>query len=233
LETPEGMLRNEWRFWSFPYPHGTVASSDVCCAIASLRPALAGARFDRQPMPGTHLMITDRLSRQIVQYLWDGGRVWLMVRPGQPHDTIETRYLPPFWSYLWFSGKTGTTMGMLIRPHPSLGRFPHDGFSDWHWYYLVDGAVAVPLDTVRSVTPIVEVVDSFNRAKRLAYAFETLVGRGCLFVSTWKLFDPTVLQRPEGRFLCSEVLRYLQSDSFRPDTALTLGEVLGLVGLER
>ena len=75
---------------------------------------------------------------------------------------------------------------------------------------------------------MVEVVDNFNRAKRLAYAFEAQVGKGRLFVSTWRLYDAAVTGLPEGRFLLNEVMNYLQSAYFQPKAALSVGQLLGL-----
>src|SRR5699024_6422638 len=105
-----------------------------------------------------------------------------------------------FWNYLWFPEQKGTTMGMIINNHPAFDQFPHFGHSDWQWYHLVDGATAISLDSLPSVTPIVEVIDNFNRAKRLAYAFETRVGKGKLFVSSFRFNDVNDLKRPETAF---------------------------------
>src|SRR5690606_10038919 len=101
--------------------------------------------------------------------------------------------------------------------HPALGRFPHDGMSDWQWYSLVNETPAICLDSVPFVQPVVEVIDNFTRMKRLCYAFEARVGSGRLFVSTWRLFDRNVIGRPEARFLFDEVLRYLLGSQFQPD----------------
>lgn len=122
-------------------------------------------------------------------------------------------------------------MGMLIHPHPAFGRFPHDGMSYGQWYGLVNDTPAICLDSVPFVEPILEVIDNFNRAKRLAYAFEARVGRGRLFVSTMRLYDAVAAGRPEGRFLLNETLSYLLGDAFAPAAVLSIGQVLGLFRL--
>jgi beta-galactosidase len=95
----------------------------------------------------------------------------------------------------------------------------------------VNDTPAICLDSVPQIEPIVEVVDNFNRAKRLCYAFETQVGRGRLFVSTWRLYDPTVTGHPEARYLFSQIGQYLQSAAFAPTSRLSVGELLGLFKL--
>jgi hypothetical protein len=179
----------------------------------------------------TKLAISDRLSLRLLQYLHDGGCVWLMPGIRQLHDQVRTRYLPPFWSYLHFPDNVSSVMGMIIRQHPALRLFPHDSFSDWHWYSLVNDTPAICLDIVPFIEPVVEVVDNFNRAKRLCYAFEARVGDGRLFVSTWRLYDAAVAGLPEGRFLLNQIVAYLSGDSFTPSAQLSVGQLLGLLRL--
>lgn len=240
-----GAFSNHWHIWTFPYPEGD-ASSDVGSRILELRSALPKADFSdnfggtflridvksRETMnPALKLALSDRLSLRLLQYLQDGGTVWLMPDATQIYDQVRTRYLPPFWSYLHFPDNVSSVMGMIIREHPALADFPHDGYSDWQWYDLVNDTSAICLDSVPLIEPIVEVIDNFNRAKRLAYAFEARVGAGKLFVSTWKLSDPNVAGRPEVRFLLNKVLQYLKNTAFSPTQKLSVGQLLGLFKL--
>jgi hypothetical protein len=77
----------------------------------------------------------------------------------------------------------------------------------------------------------VEVIDNFNRTKRLSYAFETQIGQGRLFVSTWRLYDLAVTGRPEAQFLFHEIVRYMRSPAFAPQQKLSVGQLLGLFRL--
>jgi len=239
-----GRVRNRWHLWSFPYPERN-DDAHISTRLGILHGALAGADFSddysgtsltwdegQLPLFPTHaLAISDQLSLRLLQYLHDGGSVWLMPPQEQLYDFVRTRYLPPFWSYLHFPDNVSSVMGTIVGPHPALGRFPHDGLSDWQWYSLVNDTPAICLDSIPFVQPVVEVVDNFNRAKRLCYAFEARVGRGRLFVSTWRLADRNITGRPEARFLFSEVLRYLRSDVFQPAATLSVSHVLGLFKL--
>jgi hypothetical protein len=236
-----GGARNRWHVWSFPYPRLLEDVSEIGTRLRELRPVLPGANFSDDflgigiftegKLPPIRLAISERLSGRVLQYLHDGGSVWLMPGAKQLHGAVPTRYLPPFWSYLWFPDNFSNVMGILIHDHPALARFPHDGMSDWQWYSLVNDAPAICLDSVPFIEPIVEVVDNFSRAKRLCYAFEARVGAGRLFVSTLRLTDPAVMPRPEARFMLTEITRYLLSDSFAPAQKLSVGELLGLVKL--
>lgn len=48
------------------------------------------------------LAISDRLTMRLLQYLHDGGTLWLMPASQWLFDSVRTRYIPPFWSYLHF-----------------------------------------------------------------------------------------------------------------------------------
>jgi beta-galactosidase len=245
LRVQLGDAQNSWHFWSFPYPQATGDYRGVGTRINSLRRTVPGADFS-DDYAGTALLlgraegsltsdlrlaISDRLSLRLLQYLVDGGCVWLMPDAAQLSAYVPTRYLPPFWSYLHFPDNVSSVMGMAIASHPALANFPHDGFSDWHWYRLVNDTPAICLDTIPFVEPVVEVVDNFNRAKRLCYAFEAQVGNGRLFVSTWRLSDPAISGYPEASFLFNEIVDYLRGDAFTPSAKLSVGQVLGIFRL--
>ncbi|XID92018.1 glycoside hydrolase family 2 protein [Paenibacillaceae bacterium WGS1546] len=235
----EREIRNAWSFWSFPRVRYENAES-VWSSVPALKTALYGAscepnaRFDPFVYPslrGVRLAIVERLTTNVLQYLVGGGSVWLLAGESELYDAPMTKYLPVFWNYLMFSEQAGGTMGAIVRPHPALGRFPHDGRSDWHWYHLFNGTPAVCLDTVPDVEPILEIVDNFNRAKRLAGVFEARVGQGRLFVTTLAFRSPPDWKRPETAFLFGEMLSYLLSDRFRPAARMTVGQTLGLFRL--
>jgi beta-galactosidase len=146
-----------------------------------------------------------------------------MVKPEILHDEVDSKFLPIFWNYLWFPLQSGTTMGMVIHDHPLMSRFPHDGKSNWQWYHLVDKTPAIGLDSVPQIKPIVEVVDNFNRAKKLAYAFEVRIGKGKLFVSSFRLHEKYDIKRPESAYLLQQTIQYLRSDHFNPEVQLSVG----------
>ncbi|MBA3868522.1 MAG: hypothetical protein H0X30_05165 [Anaerolineae bacterium] len=246
LKVRLGDSTNSWHLWTYPYPQLETSDFSISTRIKELRSVLPQAdysdnhggtflRIDHSAHPSLNadldLAISDRLSLRLLQYLYDGGRVWLMPNTSQIYDQVQTRYIAPFWSYLHFPDSLSFVMGMIINKHPALADFPHDGLSDWQWYSLVNETPAIGLDSVPFIKPIVEVVDNFNRAKRLAYAFEAQVGAGRLLVSTWRLYDPIVNGRPEARYLMSSILRYLQSAEFAPTQRLTSGQLLGLFKL--
>ncbi|WP_058308437.1 glycoside hydrolase family 2 protein [Gracilibacillus massiliensis] len=231
----EALATNNWDYWIYPRPLLPDNIDRIWTNIPTLRSVLYGARFEDkiginqhsfQKDPNVDLVISDQLSRDVIQHVVDGGTVWLMSENQQ--DEILTRYLPTFWNYLWFPEQQGTTMGMKIHQHPVLQRFPHDAFSNWQWFHLVNQTGALNIDSVPQIKPIIEVIDNFNRLKRLTYMFEAKVGRGKLFVTSLNTKEPADLKRPETQTLLLEIIDYLNSKQFQPTAELTMSELLGI-----
>lgn len=240
LEYGEVRIQNVWEFWVFPRTGKLPQPNRIWSSIATLRPALPGADFRKEfganwlshkEEKGTDLAITDVLTQFVLQYVLDGGSAWLMAKTDNMHDYVDSKFLPIFWNYLWFPLQSGTTMGMVVHDHPLTSRFPHDGKSNWQWYHLVDKTPAVCLDSVPQIKPIVEVIDNFNRGKKLAYAFEVKIGKGKLFVSTLRLNERYDIKRPETAYLFQQIVQYLRSEQFDPAARVSVGELLGLYKL--
>ncbi|CAG7600576.1 Beta-galactosidase [Paenibacillus solanacearum] len=240
LACGEARIHNQWEFWVFPRTTKLPQSSRIWSSIATLRPTLPGADFRQEfgvnwlshkEEKGTDLAITDVLSRFVLQYVLDGGSAWLMARADNMHDYVNSKFLPIFWNYMWFPLQSGTTMGMVIHDHPLMSQFPHDGKSNWQWYHLVDKTPAICLDSVPQIQPVVEVIDNFNRGKKLAYAFEVKIGKGKLFVSSLRLNERYDIKRPETAYLFQHIVQYLRSSQFDPAVRVSVGELLGLFKL--
>lgn len=241
LEADDVKVENKWDFWTFARMELPANKANIWSNSEALRSVLYGSKigptididhFSYKKDEDVELVIAEQLSRDVLQHVVDGGKAWLMAHEGNQFDEIKTKYLPIFWNYLWFPGQTGTTMGMFIHDHPILRNFPHDQAPDWHWYHIIEGRVALNLDTMPGVEPIVEVIDNFNRAKRLAYAFEVNVGKGKLFVSTFNFTHSHTMKLPETNTLFLEILHYLNSDQFNPSATVTVGQILNLFKME-
>ena len=132
-------------------------------------------------------------------------------------NSLPGRFLPVFWSPVWFPTQKPNTMGILCDPkHPALAQFPTDSYSNWQWYELLDHGRSVILDdTPVDFRPIVQVIDNFARNHKLGNLFEASVGAGRLLVCTIDLprlassnpaagnssavFSPTPAPMPSGQ----------------------------------
>jgi hypothetical protein len=138
-----------------------------------------------------------------------------------PSLSLPGRFLPVFWSPIWFSDQVPNTMGILCDPkHPALAQFPTEFYSNWQWYELLRNSRTVILnDTPASFRPIVEVIDNFARNNKLGNLFEARVGRGSLLVCTIDLLRLASTQAAANQLLKS-LYAYAGSESFRPSGEL-------------
>ena len=138
---------------------------------------------------------------------------------------LEGKFVPVFWSPVHFPAQAGTMGLSLDAGHPAFAHFPTDDHTDWQWWHLAKQSRPVVLDSIcGGVTPLIECVDNFVKNRRLSVLFETQCGPGRLLFSSMNLLDAGE-EHPEKRQLLYSLLRYMQSDDFRPSATLPFDEI--------
>jgi hypothetical protein len=136
---------------------------------------------------------------------------------------LPGRFLPVFWSPVWFPDQKPNTMGILCHPeHPALAQFPTENFTNWQWWDLLQNSCSMVLDeTPSDFRPIVQVMDNFARNHKLGNIFEARVGKGRLLVCTINLADK-LDERPAARQLLTSLNAYVASEKFQPSQEFSL-----------
>jgi hypothetical protein len=187
---------NDWEIWVYPASVTPSASADVltCEKWAEAKSALA-----------------------------EGKKVVFFPRVTDPAQTMRGRFLPVFWSPVWFPNQKPNTMGLLCDPqHPLLKQFPTESYSNWQWYELMQRSRLFILDdTASDYRPLVQVIDNFARNHKLGVAFEGRVGSGQLLVCGFDL--PNMTNEPAARQLLSSLYSYVGSAAFKPTPELSVG----------
>jgi len=173
---------NTWRLWAFP----------------------------TEPIPDVDVLMTDRLDTVALERLARGGRV-LLLSPGSaepapgelPRDPGE-----PLYRTVPFNYGTEGNMGTLIRLHPALGAFPHDGWCDFAWAPLLDEARPFALDAFLPcrIDPIIRSIGHMRTLRNKAYLFEVAVGRGRLLACALQHRQD---KDPAAQYLYHTLLQYL------------------------
>lgn len=159
-----------------------------------------------------------------------GGKVLYMPRRSElgwespPLDTV-----PVFWNRL-MNPAWARMLGLAIEgKHPALAGFPTDNFNGWQWTDILRNSRAINLDELpKSLQPIVQPVDDWNRNYKLGLVFEARVGRGKLIVSGADL-EKGLTERPAAAQLRASLLEYMASPAFAPKTAVTAAEFRSLL----
>jgi hypothetical protein len=172
-----------------------------------------------QPPPGV-----------VVSTAWDeatkaalaGGRSVLLL-PARKflHNSLKGRFLPTFWSPVWFPTQRPDTMSILCNPsHPLFARFPTEFYSDWQWYDLQQNSHSLILDdTPADFRPLVQVIDNFARNHKLGSVFEAGVGPGKLLVCAIDI-SANLAERPAALQFARSLYAYLGSPAFTPQHQL-------------
>jgi beta-galactosidase len=213
----DGAPANSWSFWSFPRAGlldrapVPVVSNVKWAGITRVYPFV---QQGPAPSGGNGLLVTSALDDAAVEYLRRGGRVWLMAERGQTQARSEVAFFPA----------AGGALGTVLRDHPALQGFPHEGFADLQLINLVDGAIPLPLDRwaigLRPVMGGIRTTAGFlskvKNLSRVGYVFEAKVGAGRLLVTSLRFREHFDEAYPEAIYLFDRLLRYAASADFTP-----------------
>jgi beta-galactosidase len=229
-------VRNEWSFWLFPIePTGWLHAAGIdgsptrtwIKGARSVRKVSANARSGQLPK----VVLTEALDERLVRHCRAGGRVilappeWaLRPFPGKLGQDAAYFFLPPANYPPLEDGHSGT----IIRDHPMLGGFPHEGFADLQFFRLIRSAPPVHLEGLRlgKLDPVIRVLSTYFVGLPLAYLAEVAVGDGGIILCALDLDQ----KLPEARWLLAAMVRYAAGDRFGPRTMLPEEGLARLMG---
>lgn len=172
------------------------------------------------------ICISDTLDERTMHLLAKGRKVLLMPRRGTyPKQTMEGLTQTDYWNYRMFKTISENnnkpvspgTLGLLVNDerHPMLADFPTRYYSDWQWASIAHEARPLVMDQMpEGFKPTVQVIDNIERNHKLGLIFEMAVGKGRLLVCMSDLSRQE--DKPEARQLMLSLLRYMQSQAFKP-----------------
>ncbi len=196
-------IRNDWNFWLYPAKMDTAVADNVF-VTRSFDDAVA------------------ELSR--------GRRVLLIPRASQLQWTCPPIGRKPiFWNRL-MGPKWERFLGLFCNPnHPALKDFITEKYYQWHWRQVFEPYCrAINLDSLPGeLTPLVWMIDDWNRNYKLAALFECKVGKGRLLVSAADL-ETNLESRPVAAQLRQSIINYMSSELFTPDVAISEKQLMSL-----
>ena len=162
-------------------------------------------------------MITS-LDETVPDRLANGEKILLL---GAAHlPAIKTEF------QVGLPGRTNGNLATIIKKHPMMDAFPQDGFCDWQFKSMLNGADAVVFNDIRiPFNPIIEVVSSFKVIRKQALLFEFAVGKGKILVCSLNLKNDD----PAAEFLKSRLVEYALSNDFEPENSMTPGELTDVI----
>jgi hypothetical protein len=172
------------------------------------------------------VLVTAQLDEAALQRLSTGGRVLLTIAPDRVQNDeakpVKLGFSTIFWNTAWTGRQAPTTLGVLVDPaHPAFRAFPTESHSNWQWWYLVTRAGAMIVDGLPSdLRPIVQVIDDWFTARKLALVFEARVLGGRLLVTSIDLTHDLETNIVARQFRAS-LLDYMKSERSTPTVTVT------------
>jgi hypothetical protein len=194
-----GDVANGWKLWVYP--------------TAGDEPEPSG------------VLVTRKLDEAVLAELKSGGKVLLLAQGLKNPFAARTGFESVYWSAGWW-GNRFSSLGVMCDPrHVALKEFPNEGWSDWQWRDLCDGATTFDLTGAPDgFRPIVQPVPDFHFNTLLGHVFEGRVGNGSLLVCGYNL-TTQLEQRPAARQFRRSLFRYAASEAFRPQVELPMAWV--------
>ncbi|MCP4640103.1 MAG: prolyl oligopeptidase family serine peptidase [bacterium] len=213
LTAPGYDLTNDWDFWVFPKVAPPRFEADADDAVR----VLLGSRYEElSPLTDAAdrpLRIVSEVTERDLTHLTRGGDVLLLGAK-------------PFNEYTqWRSFRPGLgarehhNVGTVIAQHPIFSALPHDGWGDWQFYPVLEGATCILFDDALTTPfdPILEIISSAEHVRKHAAIMEKRVGNGRLLVSTCE-YDAA---NPACVALMDGILAYVTGDVFAPASDLS------------
>jgi hypothetical protein len=214
LKSNLSSLNNDWDFWVFPRRNAPVVSAaadDKCLNILSSRYsglAPLSSHTDRQ------LHIVSSLTTDSVTHLKNGGDILLLGSDPFPINKNYNSFRPGH------GDDPHSSLGTVLAKHPVFAHLPNEGWADWRFYYILDGAYPFLIDdiTMGGFSPILELISPPSHVRKQAAIFERLVGKGRLLASSCvnKMDNPACVALVDG------MIEYVTSENFQPAVAMDL-----------
>ncbi|HQG49158.1 MAG TPA: discoidin domain-containing protein, partial [Sedimentisphaerales bacterium] len=182
--------------------------------------------------PDDEILIAQELGDEAIAHLAKGGKVLLLpsavtIRNDEKHP-IQMGFSSIFWNTVWTNWQAPHTLGILCDPkHPALRQFPTEFHTNWQWWELIHGAAPFILTEHRDLKPVVQVIDDWVTARKLALIFEVRVGHGKLLACSSDLTND-LDKRPVARQMRRSLLAYMDTDQFSPRFNMTVEQLRGL-----
>jgi hypothetical protein len=215
---------NHWPLWFFPraplhaVERGIYASQPLPQSFGMLP-----KHYDPLAPPrSARVWITHRLRDgagqtidNVLEFIERGGRVLLLASGMLPE--IES----PFYRTVAYNRGREGNMGTVIYPHPALGDFPHEGWGDFHFIPMLEGAYALRLDVYGTkIRPIIRGIGHHLTMPDKGYLFEAGLGQGVLLVCSLNL-QPQCHVDPAAEHLLNRLIHYLATAECAPQNVLT------------
>ncbi|MCM0649356.1 glycoside hydrolase family 2 [Clostridium swellfunianum] len=141
-------------------------------------------------------------------------------------NDIPAGFTTIFWNTAWTRGQKPHTLGVLCNPeNPALKNFTTDFHTNWQWFDLITKSKFMVLDGLNAgFKPIVQIIDDWNKNRKLGLLLEGRVGHGELLMCSIDL-NSNIDERPVARQFLYNLFRYMESVDFSPKNHIEIEQL--------
>ncbi|MBR2837383.1 MAG: hypothetical protein IKE55_01225 [Kiritimatiellae bacterium] len=192
---------NEWEIYAYPRD--------------------AGQRTGDKGQTASGVRVVGDISLDDLVASMERGERVLLLGAG-PFKALPTTYR------IGMAGRTSGNYATVVKDHPALRNFPHEGFCGWQFRRLFEDGRAVQLEAGVPFDPIIDVASSVKCVIRQSVLFEYRVGKGRLLVCSLNFGDDD----PAAAWLKKCLVEYASSDEFKPAQELSVGQLHDVLSAE-
>lgn len=188
-------VKNSWDIWVYPRTLPMVDESNYITA--------------------------SNLETQTLEALQSGKTVLLLpdlrLVEGKPGE-----FQNHFWTPIMFRWEPMTLGAWINHKHPIYTEFETEDYPNWQWWDILTHSKTLVLDNApHELTPLLQVIDTYDRCLKEGVIFEARAGKGKLLMAAID-FQTHIEQRPASRQLLYSLKRYVSSPDFNPTVSVEM-----------
>jgi beta-galactosidase len=208
----DGQIVNDWEIWVFPKKVENLNYTDKISVSGELRYLLPEGEEIKDTIPeGTRIIIANKIGDSILDFINAGGKVLLIPEEDMFSGTIDRNTFKLSWwnpEDMTFHCANNLKVSSSVEDHPLLGDFPHEGYADLQFYYLIQLIKGIKMEKCpEGITPLI--YDLTAELDKICFVFEVALGKGSLVVSTLNFSEAMINSHIEIKYIFDKMLQYL------------------------
>jgi hypothetical protein len=203
LKSKKNRLFNQWDLWVFPNEE-TI-------------------NFPKS------IIVTHQWNEAIERKIKQGKTVLLLPQKGTLKGLLPICFTNYYWTSFGENRGQSSAAGICIKNnHPIFNQFPTENHTNWQWWDLLTRCQPMILDSYdtknpwpKGFKPVVQPIDSWKINRKLALVAEAKVGKGKLLICSIDI-EKDLDKRPATKLFRQGLIKYILSNSFNPETEVSI-----------
>ncbi len=173
----------------------------------------------------SNFLIAKTMDAETIEALNNGKNVLLL-----PDIKLLEGKQPDFQNHFWcpvmFRWEPMTMGALVNNKHPLFENFESDFYTNWQWWDIINYSKTLVLEgTPKEFSPILQIIDTYDRCLKEGVIFEAKVGKGKLLMASID-FETNIDKRPASQQLLYSIKKYMAGAGFNPSVQMDANYIL-------